>query len=346
MNYKTIKDLNDTIINGLPLVPRDVDLIVGIPRSGLLAANLLALYLNLPIADIDGLVNGKIINTGERYKRKINSKPIKDIKNFKKVLVVDDTISSGEALLKAKKIINKSNLKIELLYTAIYINPSQKKSVDFFFETCSSPFLFEWNIMHHSILEKSCIDIDGVLCRDPSVEEDDDGEKYLNFIKNAIPFFIPTLKTGYLVTCRLEKYREETEDWLKKQNIIYKKLIMMNLPDKKTREKLNNHAEYKAAIYKKTKSQLFIESSFDQSIVIANNSGKLVFCIENRQMIWPNSLLPKTKIKTRSRIKAMHNLLFYKIKKTPLVHPYNIIKEIYKNIIDEKSLEKRYNENH
>ncbi len=60
MNYKTIKDLNETIIKSLPLIPRDVDLIVGTPRSGLMTATLLALYLNLPLTDVEGLIEEKI----------------------------------------------------------------------------------------------------------------------------------------------------------------------------------------------------------------------------------------------------------------------------------------------
>ena len=62
INYRSIKDLNDTIKGSLSRVPKDICLIVGIPRSGLLAANLLALHLNLPLADIERLKEGKIIS--------------------------------------------------------------------------------------------------------------------------------------------------------------------------------------------------------------------------------------------------------------------------------------------
>ena len=47
MNYRNIDDLNHCILQHLSILPRDFDLIVGIPRSGMFPANLLALYLNL-----------------------------------------------------------------------------------------------------------------------------------------------------------------------------------------------------------------------------------------------------------------------------------------------------------
>ena len=52
MNYRSISDLNNVILQRLHILPRDFDLIVGVPRSGMMPANLLALYLNKPFTDI------------------------------------------------------------------------------------------------------------------------------------------------------------------------------------------------------------------------------------------------------------------------------------------------------
>lgn len=49
MNYRSISDLNQIILKRLYIIPRDIDLVVGIPRSGMFPANLLALYLNRPV---------------------------------------------------------------------------------------------------------------------------------------------------------------------------------------------------------------------------------------------------------------------------------------------------------
>ena len=66
MNYRSVADLNRSIVSWLPSLPGDIELIVGVPRSGLLAANLLALHRNLPLTDIDGLLAGRIFESGDR----------------------------------------------------------------------------------------------------------------------------------------------------------------------------------------------------------------------------------------------------------------------------------------
>ena len=38
MHYRSISDMNDAIVRNLHRLPRDIDLVVGVPRSGILAA--------------------------------------------------------------------------------------------------------------------------------------------------------------------------------------------------------------------------------------------------------------------------------------------------------------------
>ena len=96
MNYRTIDDMNKAILGRLPIFPRDINLIVGIPRSGMFPANLLALYLNCRVTDLGSFVNGHIYQAGERGQ-------YIDAREFKKVLVVDDSIASGAAMAQCKE---------------------------------------------------------------------------------------------------------------------------------------------------------------------------------------------------------------------------------------------------
>jgi uncharacterized HAD superfamily protein/hypoxanthine phosphoribosyltransferase len=327
MNYRSIKDLNDTIIKNLHIFPREVDLIVGIPRSGLFVANLLALYLNKPLTDIKGLKEKRIINSGARYQKNEKNK-INNFDEIKKIAVIDDSLATGRSLKEAKEIIITLNISIDILYGVAYIAPGMEKEVDFYFEVCEKPRVFEWNIMHHDILSESCIDIDGVLCRDPSSKENDDGKRYIKFIRNCEPLFIPTVKLGYLVTSRLEKYRKDTEFWLKKHGLEYEKLIMMNLPDKETRVKAGNHAQFKSEIYKKSEKKLFVESSLKQSIEIANLTGKQVYCIENREMVLPKNSFVKTKLSVKRKIETYKPRIKKKLRKTFFYPMYKFFKKI------------------
>lgn len=284
MNYRSINDLNRCILVNVQRLPRDIEIVVGIPRSGLLAANLIALHLNLPLADLDGFLQGRLLSAGRRLRKQ------KEFSDFQRVLLVDDSVFSGEAMEVAKRRLLASSFKKEIITSCIYIDPLALKAVDFFFDICPTPRVFEWNIFHHPTLKTSCMDIDGVLCRDPTEEENDDGDSYLHFLTSVRPLMIPSVTVGYLVTCRLEKYREQTEAWLNSHNIKFDHLVMMDLPSKAARLASGGHARFKASVYTETGTGLFIESSLTQASQIVEITGKHVFCTETHEMIAPSML--------------------------------------------------------
>ena len=83
------------------------------------------------------------------------------------------------------------------------------------------PRVFEWNLMHGTVLANSCVDIDGVLCLDPTDEENDDGECYARFLRDTPALLLPTAPVAWLVTSRLEKYRKQTAEWLARHEVRY-----------------------------------------------------------------------------------------------------------------------------
>lgn len=293
-NYRSISDLNDVIIKNLHKIPHDVDLIVGIPRSGMLPANLIALYLNKPYTDIDSFVDERIYGFGERGKA-LNTKIIK------KILLVDDSICSGRALSEAKQKIKKKNISSMILFASIYATSETANKVDVFFEIVETPRFFQWNLFHHSnVIPHSFMDIDGVLCPNPPV--DDDGPIYKEYIANAPLLLHPSVKIDTLISCRLEKYRHITEYWLQKNEIKYGQLIMLDMQSKIDRIKWGKHGVYKGKAYKNSDAILFIESSWIEAETIFKISKKPVFCIETFSLINQK----KTKIKI--------SLFFEKIK--------------------------------
>lgn len=279
MNYRSINDLNTKILEKLFVIPRDIDLIVGVPRSGMLPANLIALYLNLPYTDLQSFIKGYIYKSGAR-------KQFFNKNEFKNILVVDDSIASGAALKKCKNDLKHLKANYNFKYLVIYSTTENQKYVDYSLENVPTPRYFQWNIFNHSGLENACFDIDGVLCVDPTEIENDDGNNYKTFLKNALPLYLPGSKIGTLVTSRLEKYRKDTENWLAVHNIQYSKLIMLDLPDMRTRQLKNNHAQHKSNEYQKNRYNLFVESNLNQAIEINRITNKPVFCTENFKMIY------------------------------------------------------------
>ena len=281
INYRSFSDLAATIQSNLSCIPRDFDVIVGIPRSGLLAANILSLYLHLPITNVEGLIEGRLLGGGTRLMPRQNAL---DFSRPLKVFVLDDSVNTGQEMTRVREKLQAANLPHTITYGAVYATPESCHLVDFHFDVVPSYRVFQWNLMHHNVLKRCCVDIDGVLCRDPTTEENDNGPRYEEFLKNTPPLFLPTIPIGWLVTCRREKYRDLTEQWLKRHGIIYQHLVMLDESQKPPRTTNKTHAAFKAKIFTKTKATLFIESCEPQAREIANLSGKQVYCAETAQM--------------------------------------------------------------
>jgi uncharacterized HAD superfamily protein len=176
-------------------------------------------------------------------------------------------------------------------YCSIYVAPGKERSVDYYFEVVPLPRYFQWNIFNHTSLEKACFDIDGVLCVDPLPEENDDGPRYKQFLQTAAPLFLPGARIGTLVTSRLEKYRNETESWLRKNGVRYNQLVMLDLPHMEARRQANNHAIHKAKTYASGQYTLFVESDPGQAADINLLTKKPVFCTARFEMVYHSESL-------------------------------------------------------
>ena len=295
MRYVTIAELSDMLRRNFWKIPHDIDLVVGIPRSGLMVANMLALYLNKRLSDLDSFIEGRILPCGDTRISMVSSGEIR------RVLVVDDSVHSGNTINKARKKISNLAETYSYFYFSPIVTTGGKQYVDAYAEVIDDERIFEWNLFHHHQINNSCLDMDGVLCKDPII--DDDGEQYKNFILTTPPLFLPTTTIDTIITCRLEKYRSLTEKWLRQHDIQYNHLIMLNLPTKASRLSWGKHGEYKGHFYKSSPNTLFIESSFTQAQKIASISGKPVICIETNNLIPPPTLKPTHGKKTKRWLK-------------------------------------------
>lgn len=273
-----------------------------------MAGSLVALALNLPLSDIDSLAQGRSFSAGNT---RSNLKHGRGKKRFQHALIVDDSSRTGAAMEAARAKLKSLDID-RITYCVIFGVHDQHPSVDLALSIVPTPRIFEWNVFHHPILSDACVDIDGVLCHDPTPEQNDDGDAYLNFLTSALPFHRPTHRIGALVTSRLEKYRPQTVSWLEKWGVKYDQLIMLNLPDAETRRSQGAHGSFKGKYYRKSNFSLFIESEQWQAIDIANISGKPVLWIEAPQIVYPGSIRYDPKVETwaRSGLKGVaHNII-------------------------------------
>lgn len=294
--FKNTKELSSDIVHWIPKIPRNIDIVVGIPRSGMLPATLLALHLHKPLASIDQYVNSRTMQAGRR---------LGEGKTFSlgdpntSVLVLDDCVRTGRAMREAQSLLENRDIKNEIYYGAVYVTPNSDSIVDCYYEMIPEPQVWEWNIMNHSFLSSACVDIDGVLCRDPTSEEDEDEAAYREFLRTAEPRFIPEVPIQCLVTNRLEMYRTLTERWLERHGIEYERLVMEDLPSKEVQREAKRHVAHKAEAYLESDAELFIESEQWQAAGIARAAAKPVYCVTTGKMIRPDT--PTSELRQKSR---------------------------------------------
>lgn len=290
LEYRSYADLSGLIHAADISKLKNYDLVVGIPRSGMIPAYMLGLRLNLPVIDLEGFLNGNAPVGG----RRLEETDLSDVNN---ILVVDDSIRFGGQLLKVKEKLQQKP-PYNYGFCTPFATTENRHLVDYSFELIDKPRIFQWNIMHSWIYEHSCVDIDGVLCYDPTVEENDDGENYIRFLLNAPIKYKPVVFIHTLVTNRLEKYRPQTEQWLNNNGIQYRELLMLDLPDRATRMRMGNYGAFKAKVYQAKKDTLlFIESDYSQACKINELTGRAVFCVDEMRFFPP--LKPKIPVHRR-----------------------------------------------
>lgn len=290
IQYRSIDDLSRVVRSRLDLVPVDIDLVVGVPRSGMLPAAIIALYRNLKVCSIEEYLRDIPLNSGSTRSARFGSlcKP----SDARRVLVVDDSISSGGSMTKVRERLAARH-DVEIFYCAIYARPDTQYQVDISFEAIPHPRIFEWNLFHHPVLSKCCLEIDGVLSTLQQAGRQDG-----NRIETAPCLIVPSHRIGHIVTAQLERFRPQTVAWLEHHGIEFGELHMMDQSEPASEDAA---AAFKAEIYHKiAKSILFIEADGDQAAKIADRSGKPVLSMADQELCQPGLSVRSLRRKGRS----------------------------------------------
>ena len=176
MKYISLNDLSNTIRKNLYKIPRDIDFIIGVPRSGMISASIISSYLNVPLIDVNSFLDGKEPWGGLRLRYFMTSH-----KKTNKVLVIDDTVANGTAMTKTKNQLSKVE-GYKFIYMCVYLEGRGENAIDFYLEDLrkysenfTREIMYEWNIFQHSegVMERCLYDIDWVLCVEPLDERNE-----------------------------------------------------------------------------------------------------------------------------------------------------------------------------
>lgn len=226
--------------------------IVGVPRSGMFAASYIALRLDVPLRAMGetGIVE---IAQGMRVRGRA---PIDGA-----TIIVEDSSASGTSIREIKR---KLGPDPRFRYAAVYATPSASRRLEHYARILPLPHWFCWNLWGNDHLLGGFnlgTDFDGVLCPDCSIEDDDDGDRYRRWMRSVPAKFRATAyEIPVVVTARLERYRQLTEDWLRRHHFRVGRLVMGPWSDPRERS-LEAVAQWKRDQIVAHGCRLFVESS-------------------------------------------------------------------------------------
>jgi hypoxanthine phosphoribosyltransferase len=226
-------------------------IIVGVPRSGMIPASIIA---TLTHSSLWTITRDMVHSVGSGYR-------FSDMTvNNKSVYIVDDSSYSGHAISEAFKKVSKVFSAKNITKIAVVTTRQSAKFVDRF-GVCMNIHYFEWNYPNAPFSKNMGFDLDGTLCRDFTPEEDDDGRRYLKTLLRMKPSAIKPVKYPLrIITARLEKYRDPTMKWLEACGYKVESLVMGPWENNEERAKVDMGA-WKAEKFLELNLGDFVESS-------------------------------------------------------------------------------------
>lgn len=259
--------------------PPDIDLVVAIPRSGLIPGGIVAAALHLPLAIVR---NGEIVDAGHGVR--LDPKPVRP----RRVMLIDDTAAHGREMRRRLPAVRDAFPGSEVVRTVAFATPESVRSIDLAFAILPGPHWLEWNWQNAGHGQGCAYDFDGILCRDCTPEEDDDGPRYRRFLETALPLYLPRRSPIHtIVTARHERYRADTIAWLDRHRVSVKHLVMRDWPADHGRTWAAQVGEWKAEHYRRSGQPLMAESCPEQAGLIARLAGKPVLCPASGRVFRP-----------------------------------------------------------
>lgn len=249
----------------------DVDAVVGIARSGLIPAGVVATLLNVPLYSTSkrtGLVD---VGTGVRLED--------HVLDLRRVALVDDTAARGvEMTTQAERVRLAFGRPVEVVRAVVYCHPQAVEAVDLYAAVYDGLHYLEWNWSNAGHGALCGFDFDGVLCEEIAPEDDDGGERYAQALRDVRPRDLPRRRPIPLViTARPERFRGITLEWLDRHRVEVDRLVMRDW-EFSAGWNAAEVGEWKARELARTEIPLFAESDPVQSEIINRRTGRTVIC--------------------------------------------------------------------
>ncbi|KGO31622.1 phosphoribosyltransferase [Oenococcus alcoholitolerans] len=254
--YRTIDDLNTLIKENLArLQSYNFDLIVGLPRRGMIPATLIGLFLNKPVVSFNEL-NANLAS--EKIGYRLQESSARFPKSYQNILLVDDSTDEGTVFAQAlQKLDNQTAEKVTTL--SVYATNKGGKLVDLHLETLEEPKLYEWNILHKkAVLADAAIRFEGIIATNALTGD-------------WIPITLPSYPVKVIYTNWIEKYRPQIESFLTDNGVVYQKLEMGVVSALQLKQIVNN--EKISLVYE---NDPFITRDLVDTVAVYNVAGNFL----------------------------------------------------------------------
>jgi hypoxanthine phosphoribosyltransferase len=241
-------------------LPNEYDVVIGIPRAGLIPATVLSEIWGRPLSTPDDFVNGVIWQSHNVPA----TQEFTDVREVRKVLVVDDGTFTGEVKREVLSLLEDCRPDVQVQLASLYTSEAGRELGVKALETRSDRNALEWSLMSSwwRYPGPPCTDLDGVLSLD--------GRPYLTHkLFDAV------------ITARPESRRAETEAWLTDNRVDCVELLM--LPDS-TENTFPNVVAFKSKALKERKAYWYWESSDAYALAIRRASGVPVLSVEEMRL--------------------------------------------------------------
>lgn len=271
LHFRNYADLVSAVRTLAAKLPPDVDAVLGVPRSGMIAASLLAVHMNLPLGVAGPEIKAMTFASGRRIGATTSRAPV----------VLEDSAYTGASLRASVAAVEGCD---RVIPAAVYVSSPDIVPGLVWAEEVPSPRVFEWNLFGSEMIRSSLLDIDGVLCPDPTMPEEDE-EAYAKFLETTPPLHRPLFPVGGLVTNRLEIHREVTERWLARNGIQYESLRMAPFRTPSERRRHSTPVALKSAWYSMHGMPgILVESNDRIGAAVALNTGMPVITTDSMRL--------------------------------------------------------------
>jgi hypothetical protein len=282
-----------------------VDLVVGLPRSGALAASVIALQLNVNACSAQAYLDDRTLEHGST--RAPKDPAIRFPSDARHVLIVDDAVDTGGSLGAIRPQLERAaaSRRQRITFAAVYASPRGRALVDLSFETVAHPRSFEWNLLHRPIVERFCVDLDGVLLPMPDASEITDCEALRRHLETASPRASVSYPIGHLVTALPAAHAALLKAWLRDHRISFGELHHVRQGARGLR---GTHADAtaKAKLYRQLfDSFLYVTGNSEDARAIAHRSGKSVLAFASQELFSPRTVPAALGHRARSLIRTL-----------------------------------------